>query len=74
MANMGQIFKGTGCICNYLKHVTFYQSKHSRQIYCIFFIYLNSTKTLNKNMQSCSLILRDAKDNLEQATEPQKIF
>lgn len=38
------------------------------------FIYISHTKTPNKNMQSCSLILSEAQDNLEQATESQENF
>lgn len=38
------------------------------------FIYLNPTKAPDKNVQSCSLILSEVKDNLEQATETQQNF
>lgn len=40
VVNTGQIFKGTGCICEYLTQATFYQSKHSRHIYCKFLVHI----------------------------------
>lgn len=75
VVNTGQIFKGTECICDYLIHATFYQSKHSRKIYYTFLVHiLKPTKTPDKNMQSCSLILSEVKDNRASNRATTEIF